>query len=303
MEICHCRASVQRFFGASELNLSIIPEHSLSIIIPASNEAGLIGDCLSSLLASTEINSPLETIVVSNASRDNTAEIARSFKAGFAAREWSLVVLDLEEGGKINALNQADKVAMGAGRIYLDADVVLAPDLLGKMIRLLEQPEAVYTSGAVKIARAESWISQAYGRFYQRIPFITTGVPGCGLFAVNRAGRERWGEFPDVISDDTYIRLLFRPDERKSALAAYEWPIVEGFGNLIRVRRRQDAGVEELRKRFPLLFENDDKPDFGIGQKLAMAIADPLGFLVYGAVALSVRVSKNRDQGRWVRGR
>jgi hypothetical protein len=128
------------------------------------------------------------------------------------------------------------------------------------------------------------------------------GVPGCGVFAVNAPGRARWGTFPQIISDDTFVRLSFAPLERHGVPAPYDWPIAEGFGALVRVRRRQDAGVEEIERLYPDLLSNDDKPAFPLSQKLGMALRDPLGFMVYSAVALAVKLTKSRASG-WSRGR
>lgn len=50
---------------------------SLSIVIPACNEEGYLKDCLDSIAAQTV--APLEVIVVDNNSRDQTAQIARSY--------------------------------------------------------------------------------------------------------------------------------------------------------------------------------------------------------------------------------
>lgn len=102
-----------------------------SVILPASNEAVLIGHCLNALLASEWTRSELiEIVVVANGCTDDTADQARGFADRFAERGWHLVVLDLAEGGKLNALNAGDAVATGGARLYLDADVTVSPALL-----------------------------------------------------------------------------------------------------------------------------------------------------------------------------
>ncbi|MEC3861295.1 glycosyltransferase [Mesobacterium sp. TK19101] len=276
---------------------------SLSVILPASNEAALIGGCLDAVLASDwDDAAPLDCVVVANGCRDDTAAIARQRTAAFAGRGWDLTVLDLEQGGKLNALNHGDATARAGSRVYLDADVTIAPTLLTQLRRALDTDAPRYASGDCVIAPARSWFSRAYARIYRQVPFMTHGVPGCGVFAVNAAGRARWGAFPDIISDDTFVRLSFRPDERVKVPARYDWPIVEGLKNLIRVRRRQDKGVREIEARFPELLDNDDKPAFPTSHKLAMALRDPLGFAVYAGVALAVKLGGDRS-AEWSRGR
>ena len=283
----------------------------LSVIIPAANEAQLIGRCLEAVLAcdpkpgagsgSIPLPLPLEVIVVANGCTDDTAGTARAHAPKFRAMGWDFKVLEMRAAGKMGALNAGDKAAKFGARVYLDADVVISKPLLDQVGRALQMRRAAYVSGRVRIAPPASAISRYYARIYQRVPFMTHGVPGCGFFAVNAEGRRRWKRWPDIISDDTFVRLLFSPEERVGVGAEYVWPIVEGFANLVRVRARQDAGVREVREKFPQLIKNDDKPRLGVLGKLALALRDPIGFAVYGAVAL--KVNSGRHDGDWRRGR
>lgn len=273
----------------------------LSVIIPASNERALIGGCLSALLASDDVPGGVEVIVAANGCRDDTAAIARGFAAQAQARGWALLVLDLPAPGKLAALNAADAEALGDLRAYLDADVTVAPALLAQTVAVLDRPQAAYASGRVNITARRTWASRAYARVWRRVPFMLHGVPGCGYFAVNAAGRARWGDFPAIISDDTYVRLQFTPAERHLVAASYDWPIAEGFGALVRVRRRQDAGVAEVAARWPALMAHDGTPPLGLRGLAALALRDPLGFAVYAGVALRVRLSPGGAD--WTRGR
>lgn len=275
----------------------------LSVLIPASNEEDLIGTCLRAVLDSTwKQDHHFETIVISNGSRDQTTDAALSWQDAFAAKGLDLRVLDREEGGKLGALNAGDQVARAGIRVYLDADVEVSRPLLDDLFKALDTPNPRYASGTLELARARTWATRAYSRIYSKVPFMKHGVPGAGLFAVNAAGRMRWGSFPDIISDDTFVRLSFRPDERVGVSASYTWPLVEGWGNLVRVRRRQNAGVDEIRDRFPDLVRNDDKPDFSTLDKAKLALRDPLGFAVYSGVALAVKLTETGSM-EWSRGR
>ncbi|MEP3035996.1 MAG: glycosyltransferase [Pseudoruegeria sp.] len=276
-------------------------EHLISIIIPANNEADLIGRCLGSLLTGKGPDRG-EVIVVANGCSDDTAACAAAFSNKFALKGWALTVIDLKQGGKPNALNAGDAAAKGDKRVYLDADIVVSPDLLAQLDDILSKEAPVYASGTMRIAQAETWVSRAYGRIYARVPFMTHGVPGAGLFAVNAAGRARWGDFPQIISDDTFVRLSFSPNERIAVPAPYDWPLVEGFSTLVRVRRRQNTGVDEIRNLYPALLQNDDKHRLGLSGMLRLALTDPIGFAVYTAVAIAVRFGP-RDTSNWERGR
>lgn len=273
---------------------------SLSVIIPAHNEAGYIGACLEALLAS-EGRVAAEILVVPNGCSDRTAEIARGYAPEAEARGWTLRVIERAEGGKIAALNAADATASGAVRIYLDADVRVDPGLIAALAQVLDRAEARYASGTPRVSRAASLVTRLYARFWVRLPFVSTGVPGFGVFAVNSAGRGRWADLPDIISDDTFVRLSFAPEERVRVPEGYDWPMVEGFRRLVRVRRRQDRGVAEVRDRFPDLVRNEGTPPVTAAFLRRRALADPIGFAVYACVALAVRLGRNAEP--WARGR
>ena len=257
----------------------------------------MIGECLHALFASDPVAGGAEVVVVANGCQDTTvAEACRP-----QARDWTLTVMDLPQGGKPGALNAGEAAAQGAVLAYLDADVLVSPPLLRQITEALDCPEPGYASGQVVIPAPRSAFSRHYAGFYRQVPFFHHGVPGCGLFAMTREGRERWGNWPGIISDDTFARLNFAPHERHAVPAHYEWPIVEGFGMLVRVRRRQDAGVTEIAQRYPALLANDDVRPGGPGWVLRAALRAPLGFLAYIAVALAVRA--RRGGADWARGR
>lgn len=275
----------------------------LSVILPASNEQAWLGDCLVALLASRGLSGAAEVIVVANGCRDATAEVARGHADRAALAGWRLEVIERAEGDKIGALNAGDQAARGGIRAYLDADVVVSPDLMAQLVAALTAaPGPAYASGRAVIPPPASPVTRAYARLWQRLPFARSEAPGYGLFAVNAAGRARWAAFPRIISDDTFVRLQFGPHERIGVPATYRWPMVEGWSRLVRVRRRQDAGVAEIAQRWPDLLANEGKPGLGAGGAARLALRDPVGFAVYAAVSVAVRMGRGRPAG-WTRGR
>ena len=271
----------------------------LSVLIPASNEEGYIGACLAALFASRGVSG--QAIVIANGCRDRTAEVARAALPDAVARGWDLVVIDRAQGSKPAALNAGDSAAVHPVRVYLDADVIVSPGLMASLSRSLSVQAPRYASGTPRIPQPRSVVSRAYARFWQGLPFNQTIAPGYGLFAVNAAGRARWGEFPAIISDDTYVRLQFLPDERVQVPDTYDWPMIEGFAALTRVRRRQDAGVRELDQHYPGLLVREGKPPLSKSALAAMALRDPAGFATYAAISLMVRLRRGGPQ--FTRGR
>lgn len=273
-----------------------------SILIPAHNEVGYIEPCLEALLASDATGAGVEVIVMANGCTDATVQVARRFEARFEAKGWPLTVLDIPQGGKMGALNVGDQAAAHGGRIYVDADVVVTPALITQLAAVLDTDAPRYASGGPVVQASGSAFTRVYARFWASLPFCTHGTPGFGVFAVNRAGRKRWGLFPDIISDDTFVRLSFTPSERHRVSATYSWPMIEGAFPLIRVRRRQDIGVAEVKQLYPALWQNHDLLPQGAPPLWRRALRDPVGFAAFACVGIAVRLP-HKKQDRWARGR
>lgn len=277
------------------------PAPPFSVIIAANNEEHYIGRCLAALLAQDAGAGPLEIVVAANACTDRTEEIVHSHVAQAREQGWNLICQSSPEPGKIEALNRADALAQGGMRAYLDADVICDPALFGQLRAALARTEATYATGTLQVAPAQSWVTRRYAGFWTRLPFVKGGAVGAGLFAVNAAGRARWGAFPAIISDDTFVRLNFSPEDRVEVPARYHWPMVEGWRNLVRVRRRQDAGVAEVYRLYPALRANEGKAGPSRGELMRLVLTGPVNFVVYALVHLAVRLGPaSRD---WTRGR
>jgi glycosyltransferase involved in cell wall biosynthesis len=273
-----------------------------SILIPAHNEAGYIEPCLEALLACDATGAAVEVIVMANGCSDNTAGIARGYGPRFAQKGWPLTVLDLAQGGKMGALNAGDAIARHGARIYVDADVVVSGALMAQLAQVLDADVPRYASGSPVVRARGSAFTRAYARFWASLPFCTHGTPGFGVFAVNHAARGRWGAFPDIISDDTFVRLSFAPHERFRVAAPYDWPMIEGARPLVRVRRRQDIGVAEVKALYPALWSNHDPLPADAPPFWRRALRDPIGFAAFALVGAGVYLP-HRSRDRWVRGR
>ncbi|MGN6564727.1 MAG: polysaccharide deacetylase family protein [Thermomicrobiales bacterium] len=127
----------------------------VTVVIPAYNEAGLIGRCLDSL-AAQDFTGPVEVIVVDNGSTDDTATIA-------AARG----VRVLHEARKgVCFARQAGTLAARAPYVAnLDADSIADPDWLRRAVTALDTaPDVVAIAGTVDYLDAPGWAeTQAVG--------------------------------------------------------------------------------------------------------------------------------------------
>jgi hypothetical protein len=128
------------------LSSALRPLPSVSVLIPARNEELGIAACLESVLASRGVD--LEVIVLDDHSTDRTAEIVREM----AAKDRRLRIEPappLPDGwcGKQAACSALSKLATRDVLTFLDADVRLEPDALGRMALFLEQSGAGLVSG------------------------------------------------------------------------------------------------------------------------------------------------------------
>lgn len=266
----------------------------VSIIIPACNEEAHIAGCIDSLLEQ-DISGDVQVVFAANACRDATVEIISSYAEQFEAKGWTLTVLNLEQGGKTNAMNEGDAVATGEIRCYMDADLTLDPALFSQVREILSVPEARYASGTMVVSEAESFVTRKFAKTWSELPFMKDSVPGAGLFCVNAAGRARWKTFPDTFSDDIYVRLLFAPAERFAVPARFYWPMAEGFYDLSRVRARQNAHVADIHARYPELLGNEDATRPTIGRLVNIFFKMPVSFLTYCCVSTYVKFGVSKD--------
>lgn len=115
------------------------PLPSLSICVPARDEASNIARCVSAALA-VRWPGPVEVIVVDDRSSDGTGQLARAAGAGDAR----LRVIEGSEppagwAGKPWACARASGEAIGELLLFIDADVVLHPDAPGALAEELDR--------------------------------------------------------------------------------------------------------------------------------------------------------------------
>jgi glycosyltransferase involved in cell wall biosynthesis len=217
----------------------------ISVIIPAHNECTVIARSLSAITAGAEPEQ-IVVIVVCNGCSDDTAAVAREF--GPLVR-----VIETEIGSKIHALNLGDQAASTFPRIYVDADVVVTYGTIRALAARLEQGDVMAVAPRPNInLNGCSWFVRAFYEVRSRLPSAREGIGGSGVYGISSAGRRRFGQFPDVVSDDGFIRIQFKSQERETL--SYVNSVVfapRKIGDLIRIRMRSYYGTMELERRFP----------------------------------------------------
>lgn len=217
-------------------------------------------------------------------------------------------VIETDVPSKTNALNLGDAAASGFPRVYVDADVVITLPAIRKIATTLEEGSALAAAPRpVNVfLPGTRWGVRAYYRFWTALPYIQEGMIAAGAYALSREGRARFQEFPEVIADDGYVRLLFEPHERVQVLDA----ISEVFAplalrDLRKIKTRSRLGVLQLRRRYPELAVREAKTKH-YGNALLEVARRPslyLSALAYAYVAIASRLRAQRqmnESGRYV---
>lgn len=125
----------------------------VSVIIPCYNGEEYIGQTIGSLFDQTRPAD--EIIVVDDGSEDRSVDIARSFGE-------SVTVLTKENGGAAKARNCGADHATGDALMFLDADDVLATDVLEQLIAQLEHnPEGVVACPWFRLDKiGDKWVKR-----------------------------------------------------------------------------------------------------------------------------------------------
>jgi glycosyltransferase involved in cell wall biosynthesis len=223
----------------------------ISIIIPAHNEANVIGRCLEAMTEGAEPGE-LEILVVCNGCSDNTAEVARGF--GPAVK-----VLESPIPSKNAALNLGHQTATSYPRFYVDADIVLPLDSIRKVAEVLRGGKIHGAAPRIRVDLEQcSWPVRAYYDIWLRTPYVQHGMLGSGVYAISEEGGSRFTTFPDIIADDGFVRLLFEPDERLSVDDT--WFLMtppRTLRSLIHINVRRRVGLYEMAELHPATTQNE----------------------------------------------
>ncbi|WP_049764661.1 glycosyltransferase family 2 protein [Thioalkalivibrio sulfidiphilus] len=168
------------------------------MLVPAYNEAAVIGKKLDNLLSLDYPSDALQIIVVSDGSTDGTNALLED-----AARDARLTAVLLpERRGKANALNQGLSRATGEIVVFSDSSIMLDARALREIVRPFADPEVGCVSGEDHIP--EGGGEGLYGRYElflrNRESAIGSIVGASGSFYAQR--RELCEPFVDGLAPD-----------------------------------------------------------------------------------------------------
>jgi cellulose synthase/poly-beta-1,6-N-acetylglucosamine synthase-like glycosyltransferase len=227
---------------------------SISMLAPAYNEEATIAESVRALLA---LYYPaLEVVVVNDGSKDGTVAVLQRefelvpihpvYRRMIPCREVlglyrsrthpNLLVVDKANGGKADALNAGLNLAGGELVCAIDADTLIEPDSLQRMVRpFVEKEDVLAVGGTIRIANA----SEVAGGRVVRTRAPRALIPGCQVVEYLRAflfGRLGWNRLGgNLIISGAFG--LFRRDV-VLAVGGYEHATVgEDMELVLRLRR------------------------------------------------------------------
>jgi glycosyltransferase involved in cell wall biosynthesis len=137
---------------------------SISVVIPARNSVGTLGDCLRALQASRLL--PHEAIVVNDASSDGTMDVARSFGAK---------VVDLMEHRDANfSRNRGAQEATGDILLFLDSDVLVKPDTLQAVLDTFRSKPVDAVVGVYSTDHPHPELASQYKNLWIRYSYLAS---------------------------------------------------------------------------------------------------------------------------------
>ena len=260
------------FMQHTERDIEEVEEGELppiSVIVPAYNEATVIGAAIESLLA---LDYPTyEVIVVDDGSRDNTLAVAAKFEGHAAV---PVRVFSTPNAGKATALNLGISNAQYPFLFCMDSDSTVEPQTLRRAVAHMADTDVGAVAGNVKVLNRNSMLTRLQALEYiegLNMPRRAQGfiaavniVPGpVGLFR-REALTDVGGYETDTFAEDADLTLK---------LVAAGWKVVyedqaiawtqapDHWLDLIQQRYRWTRGIlQTLRKRRRLFLK--PFPDF-----------------------------------------
>lgn len=225
---------------------------SISVIIPAYNEAAYIEDTIvSAKAAAVEYSGPVEFIVVDNNSSDDTADIARALGA----------IVVFEPMNQIaRARNAGAAVASGQYLVFLDADTLIHGDILAIVASNL---------GTGRIIGGGAWVepdSNGFSRFLFKylVNFVLSlknVTIGPFLYCEREAFLEAGGFSEEIYAAEEFV--LARHMKAEGRKVNKQWKIIKhgrGHGIVTSSRRfGRFGGFEMLLRNIHLLWKSGQK--------------------------------------------
>jgi peptidoglycan-N-acetylglucosamine deacetylase len=247
-----------------------VPEPTVTILVPAYNEAKVIANTLRAIARC--MPAPLEVLVLDDGSTDETTSNARraikelqeQFPHGCSMR-----LITLPNGGKANALNYGTSIAQGDVVLVIDADTIVDANIIGHMSVHFRDPRVGAVAGNVKVGNRrnvlaalqtlEYVIALNLDRRAQDIAHVMAVVPGAAGAFRTSVLLELGGYPTDTLVEDAdltqiMLREGWRIHYEPLAVAWTEAP--QSVSDVVKQRRRWSYGtIQVVNKHKRAVFE------------------------------------------------
>jgi hypothetical protein len=238
-------------------NMSMAATVMFGVVIPAYHGADSLHRSMISL-AGQNFPGKLRVVVAVNDGRKDTYEKANRLRPVIEATGGECKVVK-SVAGRANAFAAAEAELPEGPRLYLDQDAELSPNAIKELAEVLKPGTGIhFAAPRPRALRPRSALSRAFYQAWHELPYVRESPVTMGAYAVSAQGRLRWNRFPDVHSDDKWVRWHFAPEERAVLrCGSYEVVLPEGVRELVRARRRYQHGNRELHD-LELAYADDD---------------------------------------------
>lgn len=215
-----------------------------SVVIPAHNEAAVIGRLLRALCPNGA--SAAEILVVANGCDDDTVAVVERFAP-------AVRVVSTPEPSKFRAMRLGDEHVRSFPRLYVDADVIIDAGSVAALASALVRPGVLAAAPRRLLDTAgASWIVRWYYDIWSLLPTVLSGLYGRGVIALGEAGYARLRESPEVMADDLAASVAFGPSETVVVDAAtVTVRVPRTVQDLIRRRVRAVTSIAQLHSHAP----------------------------------------------------
>ncbi len=195
--------ALEQLAGSTPSGDQAAPE--VTIIIPALNEAKMIGRCLEAIARMAVPRDRFEVIVVDNGSADGTRDIAESFRGRLQLR-----VLQ-KDGVHISALrNLGAKAARGAVLAFLDADCLAPCDWIACIAELVPGQGSGVAGAHYLLPAESSWVGRTWHRYREAPKSGEVSHVPAGDLIMHREDFMRVGGFDESIQTNEDLELCER---------------------------------------------------------------------------------------------
>ncbi|MDO9357198.1 MAG: glycosyltransferase family 2 protein [Solirubrobacteraceae bacterium] len=211
---------------AAQLPTSATAPSSVTVIIPAFNEANRLGQTLERVLVHPQLGDRAQIIVVDDGSKDSTARVARE---RLFAHPDAQVIVAAQNRGKGHAIKLGARSASGDKILFMDADLATSLSAVRPVLDRLDEVDIVIGSrelvGATVTGQStrRAVMHRAFSAQARQLTGVTVSDAQCGFKAFRRQAAETL--FPRSLVNGYTFDIEILLIARKLGMSVEEIPV------------------------------------------------------------------------------